>query len=73
VIEIDGYSLSIPAVTAVARHSTPVVLKDSPTIRNRLQKARDVIVEKVDGNKSVYGVSTGFGGSGMRFLAVFAE
>ncbi|KAJ7321625.1 phenylalanine ammonia-lyase [Mycena albidolilacea] len=63
VIEIDGYSLSIPAVTAVARYSTPVVLKDSPTIRNRLQKARDVIVEKVDGNKSVYGVSTGFGGS----------
>ncbi|KAJ7350574.1 phenylalanine ammonia-lyase [Mycena albidolilacea] len=63
VIEIDGYSLSIPAVTAAARYSAPVVLKDSPVIKERLEKARAVIVDKVDGNKSVYGVSTGFGGS----------
>jgi phenylalanine ammonia-lyase len=43
-----------------------VVLKDSPVIKERLEKARAVIVDKVDGNKSVYGVSTGFGGSGTR-------
>ncbi|KAF7362282.1 Phenylalanine ammonia-lyase [Mycena venus] len=63
VIEIDGYSLSIPAVAAAARYNAPVVLKDSPTIKDRLEKSRAVIVDKVDGNKSVYGVSTGFGGS----------
>ncbi|KAJ7270052.1 phenylalanine ammonia-lyase [Mycena haematopus] len=63
VIEIDGYSLSIPAVTAAARYGAPVVLKDSPVIKERLEKSRAVIVGKVDGNKSVYGVSTGFGGS----------
>ncbi|KAF7351061.1 Phenylalanine ammonia-lyase [Mycena sanguinolenta] len=63
VIEIDGYSLSIPAVTAAARYGAPVVLKDSPVIKERLDKSRAVIVDKIEGNKSVYGVSTGFGGS----------
>ncbi|KAJ7925180.1 phenylalanine ammonia-lyase [Mycena leptocephala] len=63
VIEIDGYSLSIPAVAAAARYNAPVVLKDSPTIKDRIAKSRSVIVDKVEGNKSVYGVSTGFGGS----------
>ncbi|KAJ6475241.1 phenylalanine ammonia-lyase [Mycena vitilis] len=63
VIEIDGYSLSISAVAAAARYSAPVVLKDSPEIKARVEKARSVIVDKVEGNKSVYGVSTGFGGS----------
>lgn len=68
-IEIDGYSLSIPAVTAAARYNATVVLKDSSTIKDRMDKARSVIVDKVEGNKSVYGVSTGFGGSGMLFLS----
>jgi phenylalanine ammonia-lyase len=44
-------------------------LKDSPTIKDRIAKSRSVIVDKVEGNKSVYGVSTGFGGSGMLFFS----
>ncbi|KAF8146902.1 phenylalanine ammonia-lyase [Mycena galopus ATCC 62051] len=63
VIEIDGHSLSIPAVTAAARYGAPVVLKDSPVIKERLEKSRAVLVNKINANLSVYGVSTGFGGS----------
>ncbi|KAF8504772.1 phenylalanine ammonia-lyase [Russula emetica] len=62
-IIIDGHSLSIPAVVAVARHNAQIVLDDSPEIRAGIQKSRDVIVGKVETSQSVYGVSTGFGGS----------
>lgn len=62
-IVIDGHSLSVPALVATARHSAPIVLNGSPEIRARIQKSRDVIVGKVETSQSVYGVSTGFGGS----------
>jgi hypothetical protein len=64
-IVIDGHSLSIPALVAVARHNAQIVLNDSPEIMAGIQKSRDVIVGKVETSQSVYGVSTGFGGSGM--------
>ena len=63
-IHVDGYNLSVPAVAAAARYNAPVVLDDSPGVRERLQQSRDVIVAKMDAGKSVYGVSTGYGGSG---------
>jgi len=63
-ILVDGYNLSVPAVAAAARYNAPVVLDDSPGVRERLQQSRDVIVSKMDAGKSVYGVSTGYGGSG---------
>ena len=66
-IVIDGYSLSIPALVAAARHNAPIFLNGSPEIRARIQKSRDVIVGKVETSQSVYGVSTGFGGSGTAF------
>ena len=69
-IVIDGHSLSIPALVAVARHNAQIVLDDSPEIRAGIQKSRDVIVGKVETSQSVYGVSTGFGGSGMSFPPV---
>ena len=61
---VDGQTLSISAVAAVARYNADVVLDDSPDIQTRVLKSRQVIVGKVSGQKSVYGVSTGFGGSG---------
>jgi len=70
-IVIDGHSLSVPALVATARHSAPIVLNGSPEIRARIQKSRDVIVGKVETSQSVYGVSTGFGGSGTYFRRVF--
>ncbi|KAF8920770.1 phenylalanine ammonia-lyase [Mucidula mucida] len=63
VIDVDGYSLSIPAVAAAARYNAPVALRESSSIKTRIEKSRAVIVDKVEGNKSIYGVSTGFGGS----------
>jgi hypothetical protein len=63
-IVIDGHSLSIPALVAAARHNAPIMLNGSHEIRTRIQKSRDIIMEKVETSQSVYGVSTGFGGSG---------
>ncbi|KAL0955778.1 hypothetical protein HGRIS_001992 [Hohenbuehelia grisea] len=60
---VDGHTLSIPAVAAAARYHAQVRLDESPETRTRLQKSRDVIAGKVDKGSSVYGVSTGFGGS----------
>jgi phenylalanine ammonia-lyase len=56
--------LSIPAVTAVARYSASVQLDQSPSTKDRIIKSRRVVTDKVDAGISVYGVSTGFGGSG---------
>ncbi|KAH9067606.1 L-Aspartase-like protein [Lactarius vividus] len=60
---VDGHSLSVPALIATARHNAQVFLNGSTEIRSRIQTSRDVIVGKVETSKSVYGVSTGFGGS----------
>ncbi|KAG6841376.1 hypothetical protein C0991_011716 [Blastosporella zonata] len=60
---VDGQNLSIAAVTAASRYSAPVVLDNSSATRSRMDKCRDVITAKVDAGTSVYGVSTGFGGS----------
>ncbi len=65
---VDGETLSIPAVAAVARYGAGVVLDDNTEIQDRVLKSRKVIADKVNGQKSVYGVSTGFGGSGERIL-----
>ncbi|KAF8520821.1 L-Aspartase-like protein [Gautieria morchelliformis] len=73
-IKIDGESLSIPAIVAAARFSSSsspkqpgelsrVVLTDDPTVRARVERSRQIIESKVAAGKSIYGVSTGFGGS----------
>ncbi|KAG6903034.1 hypothetical protein C0995_007467 [Termitomyces sp. Mi166 len=62
-VTVDGQALSIAAVTAAARYNVQVRLDDSMAIRNRVQKSRDVISRKVENGTSVYGLSTGFGGS----------
>lgn len=61
---VDGHTLSVPAVAATARFGAVVALDGSSEIRERVQKSRRIIVDKVNAQESVYGVSTGFGGSG---------
>ena len=61
---VDGHSLSVPAVAATARYGALVVLDESEDVHERVLASRRVIVDKVNAQKSVYGVSTGFGGSG---------
>ncbi|PFH51550.1 hypothetical protein AMATHDRAFT_74899 [Amanita thiersii Skay4041] len=62
-VKVDGQNLSIAAVTAAARHLAAVELDGSAHIKERVAKCRKVIADKVDSGASVYGLSTGFGGS----------
>jgi phenylalanine ammonia-lyase len=60
---VDGYNLSIAAVTAASRYHASVSLDKSAEVTDRLDKSRKVVTDKIDGGISIYGVSTGFGGS----------
>ncbi|KAH9922067.1 phenylalanine ammonia-lyase [Fomitopsis serialis] len=60
---VDGKTLSIPAVTAAARYGAAVALDENDELKEQVAKSRAVIVGKVNAETSVYGVSTGFGGS----------
>jgi len=63
-VKIDGKTLSISAVTAAARHvGVDVQLSNDSAVKGRVLKSRAVIAEKVEKGASVYGLSTGFGGS----------
>ncbi|KAK0461174.1 L-Aspartase-like protein [Desarmillaria tabescens] len=62
-VKVDGHTLSIAAVTAAARYNATVTFDSSPQVRANVMKSRAVIADKVDNGTSVYGVSTGFGGS----------
>lgn len=62
-IVLNGHDLSVAAVAAASRHNARVCLDNSVETRDRLNKSRSVIVDKVNSETSVYGVSTGFGGS----------
>jgi phenylalanine ammonia-lyase len=61
---VDGRSLSVAEVTAVARYGASVELSTDGDVREAIASSRRVIEGKVRDAKSVYGVSTGFGGSG---------
>jgi phenylalanine ammonia-lyase len=63
-VVLDGQSLTLAGVVGVARYGALVALSDAPDIRGRMVKSRSVLVDKVVANKSVYGVTTGLGGSG---------
>ncbi|EKM50738.1 uncharacterized protein PHACADRAFT_213633 [Phanerochaete carnosa HHB-10118-sp] len=62
-VAVDGHTLSIAAVVATARYGAAAALDDKPKTRERVLQSRRVIVDKVNAQRSVYGVSTGFGGS----------
>ena len=63
-VKVDGHTLSIAAVTATARYRSRVELDGSPQNKERIIKSRAVIANKIENGTSVYGLSTGFGGSG---------
>jgi phenylalanine ammonia-lyase len=60
---VDGQNLSIAAVTAASRYHASVFLDESPALKAKITISRKVMADKVDAGLSVYGVSTGFGGS----------
>ena len=63
-IIIDGKNLSIPAVIAASRYGVHIKLDNSLAVKRRVKKSVDVVKEKLASGKSLYGISTGFGGSG---------
>ncbi|PPQ97378.1 hypothetical protein CVT26_006612 [Gymnopilus dilepis] len=62
-VKVDGCSLTTSAVVAAARHSASVRLDDTQKIKEQVDKSRQVVVDKVASGASIYGLSTGFGGS----------
>ncbi|KAM6502211.1 phenylalanine ammonium lyase [Amanita muscaria] len=62
-IKVDGQTLSIAAVAAAARYNAAVELDESPLVKERVRKSQLAIANKVSTGASVYGLSTGFGGS----------
>ncbi|KAF9481550.1 phenylalanine ammonia-lyase [Pholiota conissans] len=62
-VNVDGHNLTTAAVVAAARYSAAVKLDETFAVRDRVDKSRQVVVDKVDTGASIYGVSTGFGGS----------
>lgn len=60
-VSIDGHTLSIADVVAVARHGVPVSLSSDRAVLKRIDDSVAFLESKK--HLSIYGVSTGFGGS----------
>ncbi|GAA5861329.1 hypothetical protein JCM1840_005336 [Sporobolomyces johnsonii] len=60
-IELTGFGLSVGAVVEAARKGKAVKLGDDPAIRTRIEASVAFLKSKL--SQSVYGVTTGFGGS----------
>jgi phenylalanine ammonia-lyase len=69
-VKVDGHTLSVAAIVAAARHAAPIRLDDCKRTKDRVEKSRRVVIDKVESGASVYGLSTGFGGSGMSYFCL---
>ena len=78
VVTVDGQSLSLPAIVAASRYPWPlakpqkgmsqITLSSDPAVRRDVQKSSDIINTMVKAGKSIYGVTTGVGGSGEFYI-----
>jgi histidine ammonia-lyase len=59
---IDGETLTIENVVAVARHNANVVISEET--KKKVEKARETLEHLVKEKKKIYGVTTGFGAFG---------
>ncbi|KZV83813.1 phenylalanine ammonium lyase [Exidia glandulosa HHB12029] len=62
-VSVDGRSLSVPALVVIARYDAEVKLDDRPDVKDAVLASRKALEDKLKSNTSIYGVSTGFGGS----------
>lgn len=60
---LDGESLTLEEVTAVARHGAIVELDHAPSVREHIQASCDLNDKLLTAGLPVYGVTTGFGDS----------
>ena len=61
-VTLDGTSLTLADIAAVARNGAPVALSDDPAVLARVQGSREVISNAVVRGEEIYGVTTLFGG-----------
>ncbi|KAI9797341.1 MAG: hypothetical protein M1833_005520 [Piccolia ochrophora] len=61
-VVLDGNSLRIPSVVSVARQGAHVTFQDT-AVRNRMVQSVSCLHEQLDALHSIYGITTGFGGS----------
>ncbi|UCB61511.1 MAG: aromatic amino acid lyase, partial [Candidatus Bathyarchaeota archaeon] len=59
---IDGETLTIEDVVAVARHNAAVIISEDAEAR--VSNARETLQRLVKDKKTIYGVTTGFGALG---------
>ncbi|WQF86169.1 Putative aromatic amino acid lyase, L-Aspartase, phenylalanine/histidine ammonia-lyase, active [Colletotrichum destructivum] len=62
-LALDGDSLDVATVVAVARHGLTPHVKNDPEIQKRILQSIRVLDHHIDSGWVVYGVNTGFGGS----------
>src|SRR5437879_4826194 len=65
---VDGHSLSLEDVEAVAR-GAPVALPDDPRIRAAIDASRKLKLDLIERGVPLYGITTGFGDSVHRQIA----
>ncbi|GJC81333.1 L-beta-phenylalanine forming phenylalanine aminomutase [Colletotrichum liriopes] len=62
-LALDGDSLDVASVVAVARHGLTPHVKDDPEIKRKVVRSIQVLDHHIENGWVVYGVNTGFGGS----------
>ncbi|RHZ61524.1 aromatic amino acid ammonia-lyase [Aspergillus thermomutatus] len=62
-VEVNGTSLDIAAVVAVAHHGCISRMTMDPIVRDSIEASVRVLMDHLDKGYCVYGVNTGFGGS----------
>ncbi|GKZ28258.1 hypothetical protein AbraIFM66950_000070 [Aspergillus brasiliensis] len=62
-IALDGQSLDISSVIAIARHGQYATITDRKDILDTMQASVDILSDRIRRREVVYGVNTGFGGS----------
>ena len=61
-VKLGGEPLTIPQIAAVANRVYDVQLTDDPAVISRIEEASSLIERAVCEGRSIYGVTTGFGG-----------
>lgn len=68
-VVLDGTSLRLEDVAAVARHGAAAALSPAPPVRERMAASRDLVFALLAQGLPVYGVTTGVGDSADRQVA----
>ncbi|KAF2148598.1 phenylalanine ammonia-lyase [Myriangium duriaei CBS 260.36] len=63
IVVLNGENLSLRSLVAVARIGIPVRIDDGLQLVDKIHASVDLLQRKLDAGHSIYGVTTGFGGS----------